>query len=90
MNLQIINDYAGTDPGLTTAGTDPGRRYKKHWVVIKITHVNTPKLPESASWAVIVSIAVPGSAFSFTEDLNKSTNENNSKHIHNFLFLFLT
>ena len=27
MNLQIINDCAGTDPGLPTAGTDPGRRY---------------------------------------------------------------
>ena len=24
MNLQIINDCAGTDPGLQTAGTDPG------------------------------------------------------------------
>ena len=29
MNLQIINDCAGTDPGLPTEGTDPGRRYKK-------------------------------------------------------------
>ena len=28
MNLQIINDCAGTDHGLPTAGTDPGRRYK--------------------------------------------------------------
>ena len=28
MNLQIINDCAGTDPGLPTAGTDPGRRYQ--------------------------------------------------------------
>ena len=27
MNLQIINGYAGTDPGLLTAGTDPDRRY---------------------------------------------------------------
>ena len=27
MNLQIINDCAGTDSGLPTAGTDPGRRY---------------------------------------------------------------
>ena len=27
MNLQIINDCAGTDPGLPTAGTDPGRRF---------------------------------------------------------------
>ena len=27
MNLQIKNDCAGTDPGLQTAGTDPGRRY---------------------------------------------------------------
>ena len=27
INLQIINDCAGTDPGLPTAGTDPGRRY---------------------------------------------------------------
>ena len=26
MNLQIINGCAGTDPGLSTAGTDPGRR----------------------------------------------------------------
>ena len=26
MNLHIINDCAGTDPGLPTAGTDPGRR----------------------------------------------------------------
>ena len=28
MNLQIINDCAGTDPGLQIAGTDPDRRYK--------------------------------------------------------------
>ena len=27
MNLQIINNCVGTDPGLPTAGTDPGRRY---------------------------------------------------------------
>ena len=27
MNLRIINDCAGTDPGLPTSGTDPGRRY---------------------------------------------------------------
>ena len=27
MNFQIINDCAGTDAGLPTAGTDPGRRY---------------------------------------------------------------
>ena len=27
MNLQIINDCAGTDAGLPTAGTDSGRRY---------------------------------------------------------------
>ena len=27
MNLQIINDSAGTDPGIQTAGTDPGQRY---------------------------------------------------------------
>ena len=27
MNLQIINECVGTDPGLPTAGTDPGRRY---------------------------------------------------------------
>ena len=27
MNLQIKNDCAGTDPGLQTAGTDPGRFY---------------------------------------------------------------
>ena len=26
MNFQIVNDCAGTDPGLPTAGTDPGRR----------------------------------------------------------------
>ena len=26
INLQIINDCAGTDPELPTAGTDPGRR----------------------------------------------------------------
>ena len=26
-NLQIINDCARTDPGLSTAGADPGRRY---------------------------------------------------------------
>ena len=26
MNFQIINGCAGTDPGLETAGTDPGRR----------------------------------------------------------------
>ena len=26
MNLQIINDCAGTDPELPTAGTDPGQR----------------------------------------------------------------
>ena len=27
MNLQIINGCEGTEPGLPTAGTDPGRRY---------------------------------------------------------------
>ena len=27
MNFQIVNDCAGTDPGLPTAGTDPGRHY---------------------------------------------------------------
>ena len=27
LNLQIINDRAGTDPRLQTAGTDPGRCY---------------------------------------------------------------
>ena len=26
MNLRIINNCAGTDPGLPTAGTDPGRQ----------------------------------------------------------------
>ena len=29
MNLQIINDCERTDPGLPTAGVDPGRHYKK-------------------------------------------------------------
>ena len=29
MNLKIINDCAGTDLGLPTAGTDPNRRYNK-------------------------------------------------------------
>ena len=27
MNLQIINGYAGNDPGLHTEGTDPGQTY---------------------------------------------------------------
>ena len=27
MNLQIINGYAGTNPGLPTAFANPGRRY---------------------------------------------------------------
>ena len=27
VNLQIINDCAGTDPGLPTEGTDPDRRH---------------------------------------------------------------
>ena len=30
MNSQIINGCAGTNPGLLTAGTDPGRRYSKN------------------------------------------------------------
>ena len=25
INLQIINDYAGPDPGLPTVGTEPGQ-----------------------------------------------------------------
>ena len=29
MNLQIIKDCAGTDPGLPTAETDPSYRYIK-------------------------------------------------------------
>ena len=33
MYLQIINDCAGTDPGLQTTGTDPGVRYG--WVALK-------------------------------------------------------
>ena len=28
MNLEIMNDCAGSDNVLQTAGTDPGRRYK--------------------------------------------------------------
>ena len=34
MNLQIINNCAGTDPGLPTAGTDPSRRFNKFGVAI--------------------------------------------------------
>ena len=29
MNFKTINGSARTDPGLLTAGTDPGRRYMK-------------------------------------------------------------
>ena len=28
VNFQIMNDFAETDPGLLTAGTDPGRQYR--------------------------------------------------------------
>ena len=31
MNSPIANSCAGTDPGLLTAGTDPGRRYWFAW-----------------------------------------------------------
>ena len=33
MNLQIINDCAGTDSGLPTAGSDPGQSYIAFFVV---------------------------------------------------------
>ena len=35
MNLQIINGCAGTDPGLPTAVTDPGRQYLKYLIVFR-------------------------------------------------------
>ena len=40
LNLQNINGCAGTDPGLPTAGTDPGRHYKL------ITRQNTNALKD--------------------------------------------
>ena len=36
-NLQIINGCAGTNPGLQTAGTDPGRRYFSIKKVLKLS-----------------------------------------------------
>ena len=40
MNLQIIKDCAGTDPVLSTAGTDPDRRYATAFRFIRGIMVN--------------------------------------------------
>ena len=54
MNLNVINDCAGTELGLPTSGTDPGRRYIVDTIItmnitviltLKVTNMFTVRRP---------------------------------------------